>query len=42
MSLEEILLPAMEMAKGYPIEAQAANSIERKSKKQQKTPNSDG
>ena len=29
MSLEEILLPAMEMAKGYPIEAQAANSIER-------------
>tara|TARA_B100000287_G_scaffold169449_1_gene159846 strand:- start:1272 stop:3131 length:1860 start_codon:yes stop_codon:yes gene_type:complete len=29
MSLEEILSPAMEMAKGYPIEAQAANSIER-------------
>ena len=29
MSLEEILKPAMEMAKGYPIEAQAANSIER-------------
>ena len=29
MSLEEILEPAMEMAKGYPIEAQAANSIER-------------
>ncbi len=29
MSLEEILLPAIEMAKGYPIEAQAANSIER-------------
>jgi len=29
MSLEEILAPAMEMALGYPIEAQAANSIER-------------
>ena len=29
MSLETILYPAMEMAKGYPIEAQAANSIER-------------
>jgi len=29
MSLGEILLPAMEMARGYPIEAQAANSIER-------------
>jgi len=29
MSLEEILEPAMEMALGYPIEAQAANSIER-------------
>lgn len=29
MSLEEILAPAMEMAIGYPIEAQAANSIER-------------
>ncbi len=29
MSLEEILIPAMEMAKGYPIEAQTANSIER-------------
>ncbi len=29
MSLEDILGPAMEMAKGYPIEAQAANSIER-------------
>ena len=32
MSLEEILAPAMEMALGYPIEAQAANSIERKNK----------
>ena len=29
MSLEDILAPAMEMAKGYPIEAQASNSIER-------------
>ena len=29
MSLEEILEPSIEMAKGYPIEAQAANSIER-------------
>lgn len=29
MSLEEILAPAMEMAAGYPIEAQAANTIER-------------
>ena len=28
-SLEEILQPALEMANGYPIEAQAANSIER-------------
>ena len=29
MSLKEVLAPAMEMAQGYPIEAQAANSIER-------------
>ena len=29
MSLEEILQPSIEMARGYPIEAQAANSIER-------------
>lgn len=28
MSLEEVLAPAMQMAKGYPIEAQTANSIE--------------
>ena len=28
MSLEEVLKPAMEMAQGYPIEAQAANAIE--------------
>jgi gamma-glutamyltranspeptidase/glutathione hydrolase len=29
MSLEQVLKPAMEMAAGYPIEAQAANTIER-------------
>jgi gamma-glutamyltranspeptidase/glutathione hydrolase len=29
MSLKDVLAPAMEMAKGYPIEAQTANSIER-------------
>jgi gamma-glutamyltranspeptidase/glutathione hydrolase len=29
MSLEQVLKPAMELAAGYPIEAQAANSIER-------------
>lgn len=29
MSLEEVLAPAMEMAKGYAIEAQAANALER-------------
>jgi gamma-glutamyltranspeptidase/glutathione hydrolase len=29
MSLEQVLSPAMEMAAGYPIEAQAANTIER-------------
>lgn len=29
MSLKEVLTPAMEMAEGYPIEAQTANSIER-------------
>ena len=29
MSLADILQPSIEMAKGYPIEAQAANSIER-------------
>ncbi len=28
MSLEQVLAPAMEMAKGYPIEAQTANNIE--------------
>ena len=29
MSLDEVLAPAMEMAAGYPIEAQSANAIER-------------
>ncbi|SCD19621.1 gamma-glutamyltransferase [Proteiniphilum saccharofermentans] len=29
LSLEEVLAPAMEMARGYPIDAQTANSIER-------------
>lgn len=29
LSLQEVLSPAIEMAKGYPIEAQTANSIER-------------
>lgn len=29
LSLKEVLTPAMEMAAGYPIEAQAANSIEK-------------
>ncbi|HNP96661.1 MAG TPA: gamma-glutamyltransferase, partial [Cyclobacteriaceae bacterium] len=29
MSLKEVLAPAMQMAAGYPIEAQTANSIER-------------
>ncbi|WP_298649462.1 gamma-glutamyltransferase [uncultured Proteiniphilum sp.] len=29
LSLEEVLAPAMEMARGYPMDAQTANSIER-------------
>jgi gamma-glutamyltranspeptidase/glutathione hydrolase len=29
MSLKEVLAPAMQMAEGYPIEAQTANSIEK-------------
>jgi len=32
MSLKEVLLPAMQMAEGYPIEAETANSIERNKK----------
>ena len=33
MSLKQVLTPAMQMAEGYPIEAQTANSIERQKKK---------
>ena len=33
MSLREVLEPAMQMAAGYPIEAQAANSIEREKRR---------
>lgn len=33
MSLEQVLSPAIQMAEGYPIEAQAANSIEREKKR---------
>ena len=33
MSLEEVLAPAMQMAKGYPIEAQTANMIENNKEK---------
>ena len=29
MSLKEVLAPAMQLAAGYPIEAQTANSMER-------------
>ena len=38
MSLKEVLVPAMEMAKGYPIEAQAANGIERQKEQIAKWP----
>lgn len=33
MSLKQVLAPAMQMAEGYPIEAQTANSIEREKEK---------
>jgi gamma-glutamyltranspeptidase/glutathione hydrolase len=33
MSLKEVLAPAMQLADGYPIEAQTANSIEREKKR---------
>jgi gamma-glutamyltranspeptidase/glutathione hydrolase len=33
MSLKDVLKPAMELAEGYPIEAQTANSIEREKKR---------
>ena len=32
MSLKEVLMPAMQMAEGYPIEAETSNSIERNKK----------
>lgn len=38
MSLAEVLAPAIEMAKGYPIEAQAANSIEKNREEIEKWP----
>lgn len=38
MSLKEVLAPAMDMASGYPIEAQTANSIERGKKYIQQWP----
>ena len=38
MSLKEVLAPAMEMAEGYPIEAQAARSIESQKKRIEQWP----
>lgn len=38
MSLKEVLAPALEMAKGYPIEAQLARSIERNKERIKKWP----
>jgi gamma-glutamyltranspeptidase/glutathione hydrolase len=38
LSLKEVLQPAIEMADGYPIEAQAANTIERQKKWLEKWP----
>lgn len=38
MSLDEVLAPAMDMAKGYPIEAQTANGIERNKKRLKEWP----
>ncbi|MEJ2078463.1 MAG: gamma-glutamyltransferase [Acidobacteriota bacterium] len=38
MSLKEVLTPAMEMAEGYPIEAQAARSIEGQKKRIEQWP----
>jgi len=40
MSLKEVLAPAMEMAEGYPMEAQTANSIERMKEEIRKWPSS--
>ncbi|HQQ95958.1 MAG TPA: gamma-glutamyltransferase [Cyclobacteriaceae bacterium] len=38
MSLKEVLAPAMQLAQGYPIEAQTANSIERNKEEIKKWP----
>jgi gamma-glutamyltranspeptidase/glutathione hydrolase len=38
MSLKEVLAPAMQLAEGYPIEAQTANSIERNKEEIKKWP----
>jgi gamma-glutamyltranspeptidase/glutathione hydrolase len=38
MSLKDVLAPAMQMAEGYPIEAQTANSIERQKNEIKKWP----
>lgn len=38
MSLKDVLTPAMQMAEGYPIEAQTANSIERNKEEIKKWP----
>ncbi|NOX51561.1 MAG: gamma-glutamyltransferase family protein, partial [Gammaproteobacteria bacterium] len=40
MSLADILAPAMELAEGYPMEAQTANSIERQKEEIRKWPSS--
>jgi gamma-glutamyltranspeptidase / glutathione hydrolase len=38
MSLKDVLAPAMQMAEGYPIEAQTANSIEREKERMKEWP----
>ncbi|HWC66151.1 MAG TPA: gamma-glutamyltransferase, partial [Thermoanaerobaculia bacterium] len=38
MSLEDVLAPAIDMADGYPMEAQAANTIEREKKRLEQWP----
>ena len=40
LSLEQVLTPAMEMARGYPMEAQTANQIERMKEEIRKWPSS--
>jgi gamma-glutamyltranspeptidase/glutathione hydrolase len=37
LSLKDVLAPAIEMADGYPIEAQSANTIEKQSRQAQRT-----